>query len=484
MNQNGSLMKTYPCLTGGVWRTTREDLVVLSPWSGEPVHSVSLAGDPEAEDALSSATRAFETMRKLPAYRRHDILSCFASRIGEREEELATTITAETGKPKALAVTEVQRSRETILEAAGEARRMGGEVIPLDVSKASEGYVGMYRRFPIGPVLAITPFNFPSNLVCHKVGPAIAAGAPVIVRPSSKTPRTALLLGEMLLSAGMPGEAVSVLPTTTLTASKMAADDRIAVLSFTGSPDVGWELKRKAGRKKVCLELGGNGATIVHSDADLDRAAGRIVMGGFTFSGQVCISVQRVFVHRPVLADLLERLTKQASLLVPGDPTDSRTGIGPLISPEATGRVLKGISDAVAGGARAVTGGGMCGRCVEPTILIGTTPEMDVNRTEIFGPVITVTPYDSFDEAVKRTNASVFGLQAGVFTQDINRMLAAYEEISCGGVIVNDVPTFRMDHMPYGGFKGSGTGKEGPKYAIREMTEGKILVIRSDTARV
>ncbi len=471
-------METYPCLVGGEWRQTVSILPVLSPWTGKPVHQVCLAGDPEAEDALVRASRAFETTRMMPAFRRSDILNHFSIGIGERAAEIAAMITAETGKPIKLATIEVQRSRETVQTAAEEARRIGGEVVPLDWSSGGEGYVGIYRRFPVGPVLGITAFNFPVNLACHKIAPAVAAGAPVILRPSSKAPRTALILGEILLEAGMVPEALSVLPSSTSIAEKLAADDRVAVLSFTGSPEVGWHLKTRAGRKKACLELGGNGASIVHSDADLDRAADRIVTGGFSFSGQVCISVQRVFVHRPVAEALVSKLMDRSSHLSCGDPSAHETDIGPLVSDEATNRVLSSITKALGGGAVAVTGGGCLGRCVSPTILLETTPDMEVNRTEIFGPVITLTPYDSFEEAIQWTNASEFGLQAGVFTHDIGRILSAYRDIRCGGVVINDIPTFRMDHMPYGGIKGSGMGKEGPKYAIEEMTEGRILVIR------
>jgi acyl-CoA reductase-like NAD-dependent aldehyde dehydrogenase len=471
-------METYPCLVGGEWRQTGSIMPVISPWTGKPVHQVCLAGDPEAEDALVLASRAFETTRLMPAFRRSDLLKHFSIGIGERAGEIAAMITAETGKPIKLATIEVQRSRETVETAAEEARRIGGEVVPLDWSPGGEGYVGIYRRFPVGPVLGITAFNFPVNLACHKIAPAVAAGAPVILRPSSKAPRAALILGEILLEAGMVPEALSVLPSSTSIAEKLASDDRVAVLSFTGSPEVGWHLKTRAGRKKACLELGGNGASIVHSDADLDRAADRIVTGGFSFSGQVCISVQRVFVHRPVAEALVSKLVDRSSHLSCGDPSAHETDIGPLVSDEATQRVLSSITKALGGGAVAVTGGGCLGRCVSPTILMGTTPDMEVNRTEIFGPVITLTPYDSFEEAIQWTNASEFGLQAGVFTQDIGRILSAYRDIRCGGVVINDIPSFRMDHMPYGGIKGSGMGKEGPKYAIEEMTEGRILVIR------
>ncbi len=471
-------METYPCLVGGEWRLTGSILPVISPWSGKQLHQVCLAGDREAEDALVLASRAFETTRMMPAFRRSGILKRFSLGIGERAREIAATITAETGKPIRLTTVEVERSRETVETAAEEARRIGGDVVPLDWSAAGEGYVGIFRRFPVGPVLGITPFNFPANLACHKIAPAVAAGSPIILRPSSKAPRTALILGEILLEAGMVPEALSVLPSSTSIAERLAADERVAVLSFTGSPDVGWHLKALGGRKKVCLELGGNGASIVHSDADLDRAADRIVTGGFSFSGQVCISVQRVFVHRPVAEALVSRLVERISHLSCGDPSENQTDIGPLVSDEATQRVLSSITKALGGGAVAVTGGGCFGRCVSPTLLMGTSPDMEVNRTEIFGPVVTLAPYDTFEEAIQWTNASEFGLQAGVFTQEIGRILSAYRDIRCGGVVINDIPTFRMDHMPYGGLKGSGMGKEGPKYAIEEITEGKILVIR------
>jgi acyl-CoA reductase-like NAD-dependent aldehyde dehydrogenase len=333
----------------------------------------------------------------------------------------------------------------------------------------------------VGTVLAITPFNYPLNLACHKIGPAIAAGNPIILKPASKTPVSGLLFGELVLEAGYPPEAVSVIPCESCLAEKMVRDERIAFLSFTGSPGVGWHLKEIAGRKKVSLELGGNAAAIVHSDADLEYAASRIATGACANAGQVCISVQRIFIQNKIYPDFLEKLTSAFESQKCGDPSDEDTFVGPMISEEAAAKAWWKVQAAVSGGAKIISGGKYDGKIISPTILAATTPGMEVSSTEIFAPVVTVTPYQKFSEAVDLANNSVYGLQAGVFTSDIGNAFYAYEKIEAGGVIINDIPTFRVDLMPYGGVKMSGLGREGPAYALAEMTERKVMVIKQKT---
>ncbi len=467
-----------PFLVGGVWRRSSETAEVCFPFTGDPVGRVCLAGDADIDDAVRAAGSGFATTRRLPAHTRSRILYSLADQIEERSDELAETLILEAGKTRTLARGEVFRAGETIRVAAEEARRIGGEILPLDWNAAGEGYTGYIRRFPLGPVLCITPFNFPLNLACHKVGPAVAAGNSVILKPATKTPLSGLLLGEMLLAAGFPPEAISVLPCTTVRAERLAVDERIACVSFTGSPAVGWHL-RSVARKRVGLELGGNAAAIVHEDADIGYAASRIASGGFSNAGQVCISVQRVFVHRRIVPAVIEALLGKVRLLKVGDPRESDTDVGPMISEAAAAEAAEKVAEAVRGGARVLHGGSVAGALFSPTILVDTTPAMRVNSTEIFAPVITVTPYDTFEEALAYANASPFGLQAGVFTRDIRRIMQAFGELSVGGLLINDIPTFRMDHMPYGGVKASGLGREGPRYAIEEMTEMRMMVVNT-----
>ncbi|RXE55748.1 aldehyde dehydrogenase [Methanoculleus taiwanensis] len=465
-----------PFLVGGVWRGSAETVPVCFPFTGEPVGQVCLAGDADIDDAVRAAVSGFAVTRRLPAHVRSRILYSLADRIEERADELVEALILEAGKTRTLARGEVARAGETIRVAAEEARRIGGEILPLDWSAAGEGYTGYIRRFPLGPVLCITPFNFPLNLACHKVGPAVAAGNSVILKPATKTPLSGLLLGEMLLAAGFPPEAISVLPCSSARAERLAADERIAYVSFTGSPKVGWHL-RSIAKKRIGLELGGNAAAIVHEDADIRYAASRITSGGFSNAGQVCISVQRVFVHRRVFPEMLEALLERVSLLKVGDPRESDTDIGPMISAAAAADAAEKVAEAVRGGGRVLHGGSVAGALFSPTVLIETTPAMRVNSTEVFAPVITVTPYDTFDEALAYANDSPFGLQAGVFTRDIRRIMQAFDDLSVGGLLINDIPTFRMDHMPYGGVKASGLGHEGPRYAIEEMTEMRMMVV-------
>ena len=464
-----------PFLVGGEWRTSETTLEVRFPYDDSLVDTVCLAGVVDLEDAVRSAQHGFSQTRKLPTHERIHVLKRLADLIEDRKDEVAATITLETGKTIAMARAEVERAVETIILCAEEAGRIYGEVIPLDLSPATAGRTGYLRRVPVGTVLAITPFNFPFNLACHKIGPAVAAGNAVILKPSSKTPLSGMVLGELLLEAGYPKNAVSVLPCTPGVAEWMVQDGRIAYLSFTGSPAVGWHLREIAGRKKVGLELGGNAAVIVDADADLPYAAERIVQGGFSGAGQVCISVQRVFLHRSVYAESLEMVLERAGALRTGDPRDPAVDVGPMISEEAAAE--EKVREAVSGGATVLAGGTRAGTLFAPTILADTLPAMRVNATEMFAPVITVTPFDDFATALAAANDSPFGLQTGIFTDRLERAFHAFDECEAGALVVNDVPTFRADAMPYGGVKASGSGREGPRYAIEEMTEPRLMVL-------
>jgi len=467
----------YPVLVGGKKKETQEIVKIRFPYTGEICASVCQAGNVEIKDAVAAVFRGFEETRRLPTHARFRILEGLADRIHARAGELVDVMVMEGGKTRKFAITEVARAETTVRTAAEESKRIYGEIIPLDWSEDCESRTGYLKRFPLGPVLGIVPFNFPLNLACHKLAPAIAAGNSVILKPASATPLSSLLLGDMAVEAGLPPEAISVLPCPSGRAEQLVKDPRIAYLSFTGSCAVGWHLKEIAGRKKVGLELGGNAAVIVHEDANLDYAAARIATGGFTNAGQVCISVQRVFLHRPVYERAREKILESVKKLVVGDPRDPATDIGPMIDRVKAEQAYAKVQEAVRQGARCLCGGTLEGTRFAPTVLEGTKPEMRVNREEIFAPLISLVPYDTFEDAIREANAGEYGLQVGIFTQDITRALHAFDEMNVGCVQINDIPTFRADHMPYGGVKGSGVGREGPRYAIEEMTELRLLVI-------
>ena len=384
---------------------------------------------------------------------------------------------AESGKPLKVARTEVERGIFTFNVAAEESTRIYGEYLPLDWQQFTAGRWGIVKRFPLGPVAGITPFNFPLNLVAHKVAPAIAAGCPLVLKPAPQTPLTALLLAEAVQQAGWPDGGLNVLPLSNADAGLLVSDERIKLISFTGSAAVGWKIKDHAGKKKVVLELGGNAGVIVHSDADLEFAAERCAVGGFSYAGQTCISVQRIIVERSVFGKFTELLLSGVSKLKMGDPMDDSVDLGPMIRESDAIRAHDWVQEALRGGARLLVGGKRDGSMLEPTVLTGTRPEMKVNCQEIFGPVVTVEAYDSFDQALRVMNSSPYGLQAGVFTRDAKLMFQAYEELEVGAVVAGDVPSFRIDHMPYGGVKDSGLGREGLRYAIEEMTEPKLMVM-------
>src|SRR5438128_5342496 len=461
----------------GRWTETGETTAIRNPYNGEILAQVCLAGEKEIEEATQAAVAAFAVSRRLPSHARANALSSVATAITSRSEEFARCLSSESGKPIADARREVGRAINTFTIAAEEAKRIPGEVVPLDIAPGTDRHFGIARRLPIGPILGITPFNFPLNLVAHKVAPAIAVGNPIVLKPAPQTPLTALLLGEVLSQLGLPDGMFSILPCANALAERMVADDRFAMVSFTGSAAVGWKLKSKAGKKRVVLELGGNAGVIVEPDADLDRAAERCAVGGYGYCGQTCISVQRIYVQESVYQPFLERLLKHVRTLKVGDPMDESTTIGPLIDEGAAQRVESWIQEAVAGGAKLQLGGKRQGSLVDATVLTDVKSDTKVSREEAFGPLVNVTPYRKFEEAIAALNDSPYGLQAGVFTRDIQKAFRAYENVEAGAVLINEIPTFRADQMPYGGVKNSGLGREGVRYAIEEMTERKLLVL-------
>lgn len=466
-----------PFLIGGQWRRSASTAKVINPFTGETIAEICRAGPTDAAAAVQAAVAATATMRELPAHARAETLLKIAAALRARQEEVARTITAEAGKPITDSRREVARAVQTFSVAAEEAKRVPGEIVPMDWTPGTESYLGIVRRFPIGPILGITPFNFPLNLVAHKVAPALAAGNPIVIKPAPQTPLTALLLGEIVLESGLPAGALNVVPCDNAVAERLVVDDRFRMLSFTGSAAVGWMLKGKAGKKRVVLELGGNAGVIVEPDADLDVAAQRCATGGYTYAGQTCISVQRIFVHQSVLQVFTEKLLARVAVLKAGDPAEEDTVIGPLIDEAAARRVEDWIGEAVAQGGKLLLGGKRSGSVVEATVLGDVAPTMKVSCQEVFGPVVTVSPYQRFEDALAAVNDSPYGLQAGVFTRDVGRIFHAFRNLDVGTVLANEIPTFRADHMPYGGVKDSGLGREGVRYAIEEMTEPRLLVL-------
>ena len=472
-----SAAKRYPIYLAGDWVESDQPLDVTNPFDGSVVGTTFQATTEQLDQAIVAAEAAFKVTRTMPIYDRVAILEAIAAGVKERQTEISEMISREAGKPIREANVETARGIFTLEVAAEEAKRISGEVIPLDLMASSKGRFGIVRRFPIGPIAAISPFNFPFNLALHKVAPALASGNPVILKPPSKDPLTMLLFAEIVDQAGVPKGSVSVLPMDRQVGDAMVADDRFKLLSFTGSPAVGWEMKRRAGMKPVVLELGGNAGVIVDEDADLDFAVNRVKFGAFAYAGQVCISVQRVFVHEKVYDRFRDALVEQSSKLKMGDPLDPATELGPMIDDKAASRSEDWIAKAIDEGARVLTGGTANGRFFAPTVIENAKPESFVCSREAFAPLVTLFPVKSFGEAIGRLNDSEYGLQAGVFTNSLEKALAAFEAIETGGVIINDVPTYRIDHMPYGGVKASGLSREGLRYAIEDMTEPRIMVI-------
>ena len=473
------LKERYPYYLANRPQQPNADLEVTDKYSGNLASRVALADAAALDAAIAAAADAAAPMRRLPAWRRRAVLMHLVERCQERAEELAQALVVEAGKPIKFARGEVDRLISTLAIAAEESTRMYGEVLPLDISERSTGYRGMWRRVPIGPCGFITPWNFPLNLVAHKIGPALACGCPFVLKPASSTPIGAVLLGEMLAETDLPPGAFSVLPLRSSESSALVEDERIKKLSFTGSPEVGWKLRQRAYKKQVTLELGGNAAVIIERDANLPDAVDRCVFGGYYQSGQSCISVQRIFVQEGVYEAFRDKFVPAVSALKMGDPHDEQTFIGPIISEEDAERIERLIQDAVGRGARLLCGGGRRGNMIEPAVLENVPRDAEAACDEIFGPVTLLERFTNFQQALAAVNDSHYGLQAGVFTRDIGRIDEAWEELAVGGVMINEVPSWRVDHMPYGGIKDSGLGREGIRWAIESMTEVKLLVVRT-----
>ncbi len=467
----------YPIYIDGSFEKTGNALNVTNPFDDSVVGTTWLAGPDELERATQAAETAFRTFGKSAVYDRVDLLKGLAAKLRERRSDVIDLIVGEAGKPVGEATVEVDRGVFTIETAAEEAKRIQGDVIPLDLLPSSKGRFGIVRRFPIGPVAGISPFNFPLNLALHKVAPAIASGNTIVLKPPTLCPLTMLLIAQLADEAGVPKGVLNVLPMDRTTGDQLVSDDRFKLLSFTGSPDIGWDMKRRAGVKPVVLELGGNAGVLVDDDADLDFAVSRIRTGAFAYAGQVCISVQRVFIHESVYETVRDRFVEAASTLRLGDPADAQTELGPMIDDKAAKRTESWIEQAVAEGATVLTGGRSRDRFFEPTVIENANPKSFVCSREAFAPLVTLFPVKSFSEGINRLNDSEYGLQAGVFTNRLENALTAWERIETGGVIINDVPTYRIDHMPYGGVKSSGLSREGIRYAIEDMTEPRLMVI-------
>lgn len=468
---------TYCLFINGEWRKSRVSKKIFSPYDGQIAGEVFWAEPELVAEAIEAAAKAFEATKKLSSYQRAQILREIAEGINRRREDLARSIAVQSGKPIRDSRTEVDRAVMTFQIASEEAKRLGGEMIPLDLSPLTAGRWGLVRRFPLGPIAAITPFNFPLNLVAHKVAPALAAGNSVLLRPASQVPITSLLLAEIVAQTGWPPGGFNVIPCGYEAAEALLVDERVKMITFTGSSSVGWELKKRAAKKKVTLELGGNAALVVEPDADLNFAVPRAVTGSFSYAGQICISIQRLFLHVKIYDRFMSDFVSRTKALKLGDPLDETTDIGPMINEAAARQTEEWVEEAVARGARVVLGGKREGSFYQPTILENVQPEWRISWLEAFAPVVVVYPYHEFEDALRQVNNSLYGLQAGVFTNDLKKAWLAFETLEVGGVIINDIPTFRIDHMPYGGVKESGFGREGVRYAIEEMTELKLLAL-------
>ena len=467
-------------LIGGEWiSSTAADAPVVNPFTGEEIARVPMGGPAEIERSLVAAEAAFSEVRGWAAHRRATLLLTVAQGIERRRAEFVETIVSEAGKPITLAEGEVARAVMTFTSAAEEARRQHGEMLDLDAFASGDGHLGLVKRFPLGVISAISPFNFPLNLVAHKVAPALATGNTMVVKPAGKTPLTALLLAQVLVEAGVPAGQMNFVTCSNEDAARLVTDERVKKVTFTGSHAVGWKLKELCGKKRITLELGGNAGVIVHADADLDAAVPAIAQGGFAYAGQSCISVQRIVIHESRYEEVKQRLVAFIrEKIKTGDPRDRATVVGPMITAEALAEVQARIAAALAAGAVLVHGGQTLGRCLEATVLENVAPSLDLCAKEAFAPIVTLHRYREFDEALELVNASDFGLQAGVFTRDLQLALRAFDVLDVGGVLINQVPTFRVENMPYGGIKDSGFGREGVRYAMEEMTELKSLIIK------
>ena len=472
------LKDTYPLYLNNKPQQPNTDLAVTDKFTGEVAFRTALASPAIIDEAIAGAVRATEPMARMASFERKAVLQHCVERFRERFDELAYALCVEAGKPIKDSEGEVTRLIDTFVIAAEESTRMYGEVMPLDISPRAKGYQAIWKRYPVGPCSFISPFNFPLNLAAHKIAPALAVGCPFVMKPASKTPLGALIIGEILAETDLPEGAFSILPASRDGADLFTEDERLKLLSFTGSPDVGWALKAKAGKKKVVLELGGNAAVVVDRDADLDDALERIVFGAFYQSGQSCIGVQRILIHEDIYDSFKDMLVAKSKTLKSGDPKDRETFIGPMISTGEAQRLKGWIDEAVAGGATLLCGGGCEGNMLEATLLEGVDRDARAINDEAFGPLAILQPFATMDAALAEVNRSTFGLQAGIFTRDLFAMFDAWDRLDVGGIVINDVPSYRVDNMPYGGVKDSGLGREGIRFAMEDMTEIRNLVIR------
>ncbi len=474
-------MKSWPYFLANEPRLPNGDLEVTDKYSGKVAARVAIADAATIDAGIEAAVKAAEPMRRMKPYERQAILNHCVQRFTQRFDELAMSLCVEAGKPIKDSRGEVTRLIDTFRIAAEESVRIKGEVMNLEISPRTAGYSGMWKRVPIGPCSFISPFNFPLNLAAHKIAPALAVGCPFVLKPASRTPIGALVIGEVLAETNLPIGAFSILPCHRDDADLFTSDERLKLLSFTGSPEVGWNLKSKSGKKKVILELGGNAACIVDKDTDLDDAIGRLIVGAFYQSGQSCIGVQRIIVHDQIYDEVVDRLVERTSQLIAGDPKDEETFIGPMISENEAIRLESWIKSAVDAGGKVLCGGKRQGPMLDATLLVDVPKDQPLCAAEAFGPVAVLSRFHDFDSALAEVNDSVFGLQTGIFTRDIYKIQQAWDELDVGGVVIGDVPSWRVDNMPYGGVKDSGLGREGIRFAMEDMTEIRNLVIRNPT---
>jgi len=469
-------MKEYKIYIAGEFRTTSKILEIKNSYTSEVIAKTYLAENSDLEEAIVKAHNSMPVMKELPVYERYNILMSLSRELSEKKSYFSEILSMEACKPIKYASGEIDRAIQTLVIAAEEAKRLPGEYLSVDWTKAGYGKEAWVKYFPVGIVAGIAPFNFPINLAMHKVAPAIAAGCPIILKPSSSTPLSMLEFAKLVDNTALPKGAFSVLPMDRITGNNLVTDERIKLLTFTGSPEVGWKMKADAGKKKVVLELGGNAGVIISKSADIDEAVNKCVVGGFAFSGQVCIHTQRIYVNKDIFAEFSEKFISKVEKLKIGQPLDPETDISAMIDENNAIRVEQWVNEAVENGAEILCGGIRKGSVYSPTVLTQTNPNMKVCSLEVFGPVVILEPFDNFENAVDVINNSNYGLQAGVFTNNLSEMNYAFNYIDVGGVIINDVPTFRVDHAPYGGIKDSGLGREGVKYAIHDMLEPKVLI--------
>jgi len=469
-------MKEFKIYTAGKFIKTENELKVTNPYTKKAFAKTYLAGKSELDNCISRGKAAEKVMKNMPSHQRYKILMQISEGLQHKRKELAETLAKQSGKPIKYSYGEIDRATQGFIIAAEESKRLPREYFSIDWTPKGEDKEGVVKHFPIGLVAGISPFNFPMNLAVHKIAPAIASGNPIILKPASTTPLSVLQLAEIIDKTDLPKGALSILPMDREAGSQLVTDERIKMLSFTGSPSVGWKMKQNCGKKKIALELGGNAGVVVSDSADINRAVDRCLFGGFAFSGQVCIHVQRIYVHKNIFEEFSKKFIEKVNQLKQGDPLKEDTDISVLINDSEADRVEEWVNEATDNGAEILTGGKKQEGLFEPTVLTSTKQEMKVCSLEIFGPVVTLEPFNDFKQAIEAVNDSDYGLQAGVFTNNINEMNYSFEQLEVGGVIINDVATFRVDHMPYGGMKNSGFGREGIKYSMHEMMEPKLLV--------